>query len=240
MRSWGAPVSVWVIIPAKDPRLAKSRLAPALAPSERILLAERLLDATLRAALVRPAVDGAIVVSTSATLRALAARHGALTVADPPTAPAALTSNARTARDGTNITSDDALRQAPDPLNAAILAGCRRGLELGASAALILPTDLPLLCPSTIVDFLDEAGDAAVALAPDRSGSGTNALLLRPPLAISPQFGPASFLRHRMAARHAGLRLTTIRLPALAFDLDTPDDLALLSGPPAPLEARYG
>ena len=48
------------------------------------------------------------------------------------------------------------------------------------------------------------AGAPAVTIVPDRHGSGTNALLLTPPDAIEPGFGPGSFERHRRRAAAAG------------------------------------
>ena len=72
--------------------------------------------------------------------------------------------------------------------------------------------------------------EAAVAIVPDRHGTGTNALLLAPPDAIAPSFGPGSFERHVAAARDAGVAYAVERVPTLMFDVDTPDDLADLSG----------
>src|SRR5438270_6428582 len=173
-------MSIWAIIPAKSPDAAKARLAPALSPRERAALAGRLLRRTVEGALACPALAGAIVVSAAPELRALAVELGAHACPDPP-APRG------------------------DTLNAAVAFGCARAAALGATAALVLPADLPLLAPAVITEFLDEAGDAAVAVAPDRADVGTNALLLRPPRALVPAFGPASFDRHRAAARARGL-----------------------------------
>ena len=63
---------------------------------------------------------------------------------------------------------------------------------------------------------------------PDRHGTGTNALLLAPPDAIVPAFGPGSFDRHVAAARAAGVAAHVERLPSLALDVDTAGDLAAL------------
>jgi 2-phospho-L-lactate guanylyltransferase len=197
-------MSTWVVIPAKSPAQAKSRLAAAMAASERADLARRLLARTVRTALAVPAVSGIVVVSASAELRALAISMGALACADP---------------------GD----HAGDPLNAAIVEGCKRAAERGATMALVLPADLPLLQPHVITAFLDEAGDAPVALAPDSAGTGTNALLLRLPLLMPPAFGADSFHRHRAAARARNLGVAAIRLPELARDLDTPADLTRLA-----------
>jgi len=72
----------------------------------------------------------------------------------------------------------------------------------------------------------------SVVIVPDRHGSGTNALLLAPPDAIAPAFGPESFERHRELADAAGVRCDVARPPSLLIDIDTPADLAaLLAGP---------
>ena len=93
-----------------------------------------------------------------------------------------------------------------------------------------MPGDTPLLDPDELSLLLDRAEQRAVAVAivPDRHGTGTNALLLRPPAAIEPSFGPGSFERHRRAAEAAGVSYSTERLPSLMLDVDTGDDLAEL------------
>ena len=63
-----------------------------------------------------------------------------------------------------------------------------------------------------------------VAIAPDKTGRGTNALALRPPDALRFSFGIDSFAKHRAAA--GALPFVVVDRPGLAFDLDTPEDLA--------------
>jgi 2-phospho-L-lactate guanylyltransferase len=196
-------MNIWAVIPVKSPDAAKARLASALSGEERAALARRLFRGTLEAALACAALAGAIVVSASPELRALGVELGAQACPDPPSHHA-------------------------DALNAAIAFGCARAAALGATAALVLPADLPLLAPTVITEFLEKAGNAAVAVAPDRANMGTNALLLRPPQVLAPAFGPASCDRHRAAACARGLSAAIVRLPALALDLDTPADLAFL------------
>jgi 2-phospho-L-lactate guanylyltransferase len=63
---------------------------------------------------------------------------------------------------------------------------------------------------------------------PDRHGTGTNALLMCPPDAIGPAFGPDSRERHAERARRRNLAATVEELPSLALDLDTAEDLEAL------------
>src|SRR5262249_49759308 len=69
------------------------------------------------------------------------------------------------------------------------------------------------------------AADAYMVIAPDRHGSGTNALLLRASAAFDFQFGEGSCEKHLAAASGRGWRIEVCRRPELAFDLDTPEDL---------------
>jgi 2-phospho-L-lactate/phosphoenolpyruvate guanylyltransferase len=68
-----------------------------------------------------------------------------------------------------------------------------------------------------------------VAIVPDRHGTGTNALLLAPPDAIGPAFGPSSCARHADRARRAGHEAAVEPVDSLSLDVDTPDDLAALA-----------
>ena len=65
-------------------------------------------------------------------------------------------------------------------------------------------------------------------IVPDRHGSGTNGLLLAPPDAISPSFGPGSCERHRALAHAAGIACRVERVPSLLLDIDTGADLDVL------------
>jgi 2-phospho-L-lactate guanylyltransferase len=97
---------------------------------------------------------------------------------------------------------------------------------------LALPTDLPMLSSDSLREMLmaREAG-AQVVIAPDRHGLGTNALLTPlPPLRFS--FGPASRHAHERAAAARGWRSALLVRPGLAWDVDTPDDLAAMAALP--------
>ena len=92
---------------------------------------------------------------------------------------------------------------------------------------LLVPGDCPALDPDEVEALL--ARTAPVVIVPDRHGTGTNALVLTPPDALEPSFGPGSFNRHQNHAKGAGLTYRAEAVPSLAHDVDTPEDLAALS-----------
>jgi 2-phospho-L-lactate guanylyltransferase len=96
-------------------------------------------------------------------------------------------------------------------------------------AVLILPADLPLITPEDVRALIERAGEPpAVVIAPDRHGTGTNALLISPSGLIEYDFGENSFQRHCQRAKEAGARLEIVNLPSLGLDLDLPEDLELI------------
>jgi 2-phospho-L-lactate guanylyltransferase len=107
--------------------------------------------------------------------------------------------------------------------------GIVRAKALGAGCVALLPGDCPLLDPAELDGALERMRSGRVAIVPDRHGSGTNALLLSPPDAIGPAFGPSSCARHADRARRAGHEVAIERLESLGLDVDTPDDLAALA-----------
>ena len=97
---------------------------------------------------------------------------------------------------------------------------------------LCIPGDCPALDPAELDALLraPRRADAAarVVIVPDRHGTGTNGLLLTPPDAIEPSFGPGSCERHRALAHAAGAACRVERPPSLLLDIDTGADLAAL------------
>jgi len=89
----------------------------------------------------------------------------------------------------------------------------------------ILPADLPNITAGDI-DALVRAGrSGGFAIAPDTAGTGTNALCLVSPQVFRFQFGLDSQRLHLREAERAGVRSQVVRLPGLAFDVDSPADL---------------
>src|SRR2546421_11650383 len=117
----------------------------------------------------------------------------------------------------------------PDPgsgLNAAVTAGTQRAVAEQAGALLVLPFDVPLVTPGELTELFAIDADVIVSRSDD---GGTTGLLRRPPGAIDPRFGLASAAAHAEAARRAGLRVRSLRLPGLALDVDDPEDLQRLA-----------
>jgi 2-phospho-L-lactate guanylyltransferase len=109
--------------------------------------------------------------------------------------------------------------------------GVAAALERGAQRVLLVPGDCPALDPGEVQRLLDEPREPPhVTIVPDRHGSGTNALLITPPDALAPSFGPGSLARHAAHAHAAGVAVTVRDVPSLGLDVDTPGDLAALRG----------
>jgi 2-phospho-L-lactate/phosphoenolpyruvate guanylyltransferase len=112
--------------------------------------------------------------------------------------------------------------------SAATAAGIRWAVASGFERVLLVPGDTPLLSQTEIDALLANAPEEVV-IVPDRHGTGTNGLLLRPPTAIPPSFGPDSLRRHVAAAEAAGVAHRIERVPSLVFDVDTSEDLAVVA-----------
>jgi 2-phospho-L-lactate guanylyltransferase len=203
----------WAVLPLKPLAEAKQRLAPALGAAERAGLSR------------------AMAADVLATLTATAALSGVLVVtADPDLARLATGSGARVLSEGSAAGYNEAVERAARQLDAA-----------HAGAMICVPGDVPLLQVDEVARLAAALAHApAVVLAPDAERDGTNALGLAPPTLLAPQYGPASFDRHRAAARAMALEATVLELPGLALDIDTIDDLrALVARGPAGQTRTY-
>lgn len=115
-------------------------------------------------------------------------------------------------------------------LNPSLVAAAAWATERGAAKLLILPADLPQISAESVRHIIrSHNDDLGVALARTQDG-GTGALLLAPPDAIPPAFGPGSFARHEDLALARGIPVCRILDRAFTFDLDTSEDLAQWAG----------
>ena len=120
------------------------------------------------------------------------------------------------------------LADAAADMNGAVQAGLTALAARGARHAAVISADLPRLTVGEVAALLAAGLENGVALASDRHGSGTNALALSLPARFRPQFGSGSLARHLAQARELSLSAAHLTLPGLAFDIDAPEDLALL------------
>jgi 2-phospho-L-lactate/phosphoenolpyruvate guanylyltransferase len=188
------------IVPVKRFTAAKQRLAATLGPDARGTLVAAMLDDVLAGVARCERVERTIVVTGEPAAERAA---GAL---------------------GFEVMPD----RHDDGHSEAASGGVARALETGASCVALLPGDCPLLDASELDKALARMSPSRVAIVPDRHGTGTNALLLSPPDAIAPAFGPGSRERHERLVRTAGLEPALEHLDSLALDLDTPEDLAAM------------
>lgn len=190
------------ILPVKRFEAAKQRLDNGLSDGTRRALAEAMVTDVLIALRRAKSVDEVLVVSGETMAVALAAGYDAAAVVDDP---------------------EDAGH------SAAALRGVQAAIERGATRVLLVPGDCPALDPVELDELLDDAEDGpSVIVVPDRHGDGTNALVLTPPDAIRPAFGPGSRERHERLAAEAGASCGAVDVPTLGLDVDTVDDLAAL------------
>jgi 2-phospho-L-lactate guanylyltransferase len=190
------------VLPVKRFGSAKQRLSPLLGAGSRHALAQAMFHDVL------------------ATLRRVPGIHQIVVVASEP--------SVEFAADEQVVLLGDELQ---DGQSSAALAGIRWAAAAGFERVLLVPGDTPLLSSSEVEALLGRATDAGtqVVIVPDRHDEGTNALLLCPPHAMEPAFGPGSLARHVKAAEDAALSHRVERVPSLSFDVDTSDDLAVVT-----------
>ena len=185
-------------MPHRGLEAAKTRLAPSLDPSERVMLASQLLQRVLRVACA--VTDDVVVISPSRPLAEIVEASGCrLSV-----------QRGMGLNEGLDQARSDALME-------------------GIETLVILHGDLPNLRADdirTLCGALPDGDGPGVAIAPDRAGTGTNGLALRPPGVIGFRFGVGSFAAHADEVERAGVPAVAVNRAGLAFDLDTPEDLA--------------
>jgi 2-phospho-L-lactate guanylyltransferase len=190
------------ILPVKRFASAKRRLESALASGARRALAEAMFTDVLTALRRVDAIDEILVVSADQGAQRIAEGYGVRALDDP-------------AESG----QDQAVVRA---------AGVAR--ELGAAQVLCLAGDCPLIDPTELETLLGKPRTAErfAVIVPDRHGTGTNGLLLAPPNALEPRYGPDSFARHLELAQAAGVPTEVAEIASIGLDVDTPEDLATL------------
>ncbi len=190
------------ILPVKSFARAKQRLGASVADPLRQQLARAMVADVIEALARTSAIERTFVVTREPLIAEAARAAGAKLVAD----------------------------EGEEGQSAAAGLGIARAVEEGFERILCVPGDCPAADPAELLALLAGHGlrGPELVIVPDRHGTGTNGLLVGPPRAIAPSFGPGSCERHRGLAAAAGLECRIERLPSLLLDIDTGADLAVL------------
>ncbi len=188
----------YILIPVKHLDDAKQRLSLLMSRDERTRLARLLLHSTFEAVCGVRNADRVAVVTSSDEVSDLANQFGFEVLRE------------------TSQVSE----------SASVDWGSQEIEQRGALAALRLPIDLPLTTTEDIEQIIecDQAVPSAV-IVPSRDGTGTNALLRRPPTLFPSHFGPGSLAKHLAEAAERDLPCRIIHNDHIALDIDDPSDL---------------
>ena len=191
-----------ILIPVKEFREAKKRLAPHFSSVERAALAEAMCEDFFEVVAATRCAERVFVVSKEPGALVRARERGWETILE------------------TRQISES------DSVDAASQYCAAQGVR----ALLRLPIDLPLAEPQDIEAVFrkfDEKCDGAPAtvLVPSKDGTGTNALLRTPPGLFPSRFGPNSFALHLAEAERSGARICLLRNTRLELDVDELEDL---------------
>jgi 2-phospho-L-lactate guanylyltransferase len=187
------------ILPVKSFDAAKQRLGSLLGAGSRHALAQAMFQDVLSSLRKVDAIEQIVVVASEPSVEFAA--------------------------DEQIVLLEDEIRDGQSP---AAMTGIRWAIESGFERVLLVPGDTPLLSAAEVDALLANAPEDVV-IVPDRHGTGTNGLLLRPPTVIEPSFGPGSLKRHVAAADAAGVAHRVEPVPSLGFDVDTSEDLAVMA-----------
>jgi 2-phospho-L-lactate guanylyltransferase len=190
-----------LLIPIKDPTQAKTRLSELLSEDERRCLAWAMFEDVSRAASAACKPDRVVMVSSFA--------------------PAI-----ERARD---LGWDVLIEESQVSESASVDWASRMLGERGFDTVMRLPADLPLVQSADIDELLSvELDSPGALLAPSREGTGTNAIIRRPPALFPSRFGPNSFSLHRHEAGLVGVECVIVGNSRIALDIDEPGDVELL------------
>lgn len=109
-------------------------------------------------------------------------------------------------------------------LNLAVQEGVRQLSEEGFRFVIVAAGDLPLATDLRWVADFD-----GITLVPDRREDGTNVIGLPVNVDFTFAYGPGSFARHLAQSESLGGPYRVVRSAPLGWDVDVPEDLAVLS-----------
>ncbi|MGE0034609.1 MAG: 2-phospho-L-lactate guanylyltransferase [Xanthobacteraceae bacterium] len=198
------------VVPFKGTAQVKQRLAAALTPPQRQALALAMLGDVLQTLSAVDELRGVLLVTTDPEAITLAAQFGA------------------------EVSSDHAHEG-----HTGAVMGAASQLAAEGVGLMTVPGDIPLVAPDDIRELLDAHAPAAgFTIAPAHDELGSNAVLCTPANAAPLRFGDNSFFPHLAAARAHGIEPRVVRLPRIALDIDTPQDLTQFLLTPSQTRSR--
>lgn len=192
-------MSTWAIVPVKPLVRSKSRLNEVLTNRQRESLSSHFLRRTVTLLNDMPEISRVLVVSRDPSALTIARAAGAKTLQE------------------TGLPElNDSLKRATQVV-----------LAWQAKQIIVLPIDLPFMTTSDVSQILQIGRQypSVVVIAPDENGTGTNAMLLKPPGLIPYHYGENSFHNHISAGEQRNTALEIVHNQNLSLDVDTPADL---------------
>jgi 2-phospho-L-lactate guanylyltransferase len=197
-------------VPFKGTAQVKQRLAAALTPPQRQALALAMLGDVLQTLSVVDDLRGVLLVTTDPEAVALAAQFGA------------------------EVSSD----HAHEGHTGAVMGAASR-LAAEGVGLMTVPGDIPTVAPDDVRELLAAHAPASgFTIAPARDDLGSNAVLCTPANIVPLRFGDNSYFPHLATARAHGIEPRVVRLPRVALDIDTPEDLTQFLLTPSQTRAR--
>ena len=194
-----------VLIPVKKFKTAKSRLASVLKPTERLKLVQTMLfDVLLAVDKAKSEFDVAILTQDIDKVRRFL--------------------------DEVKISKPLwLLEDETSSFNEAIQYVAEGAVRCMYEGLLVIPDDLPLLQPKDIDAIFKNAEHLSkcIVIAPSRTG-GTNLLFLKPPNAITSNYGENSFERHKKEALNNRIRVIEYTSDTTDLDIDDVEDICIL------------
>jgi 2-phospho-L-lactate guanylyltransferase len=198
MQMRNAPIP-WLLLPIKSFQKGKQRLASVLSDRERVQLNEYFFSHMLGIAKTYPGLERTAIVSDADDVIQMANSYGTHII--------------RCARPG---------------LNEALAEGRLSLVNSGATSMIILPVDLPFACVQDLIEISSLGDRYPVVIAPDKAGTGTNALFLDSKVSLKFQFGSNSFRLHQLESIRCGRQPYLFINERISLDIDEPGDLLLL------------
>ncbi len=199
-----------ILVPVKNLKQAKQRLAAVLDQAARTELAQAMLHDVLEVLASWQGRPDVAIVSCDSFALSLANTYGFEIIAD-----------------HKNSGETDAIEIAT------------RVCEMRGLDTLVIPADIPLIQAWEMQAIMDAAPEIGSVLVPAGDGRGTNAVLRRPAALFPLRFGNDSFKPHVAAAQASGQPCVVLSLPGIAVDVDNPADLRQLAELPGDTRAQH-